>query len=110
MNVSLEDQQVKLSRSAQNAMRELRKLRAELDDLKAREKTLKARIEPELAAALVLGAKVVAIVGGVPVASLKSTVRQNVNLGLLRKRAPEIVAECTTETEVRTFTVLGDPA
>lgn len=108
MTVTIEDQQIKLSRSAQNALRELRKIKVQQDELKERAKVLQARIEPELAASLSLGGKIVALIGGVPVASLKSTIRRNVNMALLRKRAPEVVEECTVESEVRTFALLGE--
>ncbi len=107
MTTTIEDQQIKLSRSAQNAMRELRAKLVELDALKERIDTLKERVRPELEAALVLGAKVQGMVGGVPVCELKSAIRQNVNMGLLRKTDPELVASCTVENEVKTFKIIG---
>ncbi len=105
---TIEDQQIKLSRSAQNAMRELRAKLAQLDELKERIDALKGRIRPELELVLQLGGKAQGMVGGVPVCELKSAIRQNVNMSLLRKRAPEIVAECTVENEVKTFKIMGE--
>lgn len=107
MTLAIEDQQIRLSRKAQNAMRELRAKMVELDELKERIDALRDRIRPELEAQLTLGAKVQGIVGGVPVCELKSAVRQNVNMGLLRKTDPELVASCTVENEVKTFKILG---
>jgi SMC interacting uncharacterized protein involved in chromosome segregation len=108
MTVSIEDQQVRLSRRALAAVRELRKVNAELDELKAKAKAKRDIIESELAG-VELGGKLTAVDGhGHPLATLKSAIRQNVNMSLLRKRAPEIVSECTVETEVRTFTLLGE--
>lgn len=107
MTTSIEDQQVKLSRSAQNAMRELRLKQQQMDELKARIDALKERVRPELEAVLQLGAKVQGMVGGVPVCEIKSAIRQNVNMGLLRKSDPDLVASCTVENEVKTFKILG---
>lgn len=107
MTLAIEDQQIKLSRRAQAAMRELRAKQQELDELKIRIDELKERVRPELEAQLTLGAKVQGIVGGVPVCELKSAIRQNVNMGLLRKTDPELVASCTVENEVKTFKILG---
>lgn len=109
MAVTLEDQQVKLSPRARNANRELRKLRAQIDELTEKADAKKLIIQAELAEHLVLGAKVVGTVGGVPVVSISSSVRRSLNNTLLRKRVDkEIIDECTTESEVRTFKILGE--
>lgn len=108
MTTTIEDQQLKLSRKGQAAIRELRKARATMDELKQRIKRHEDVLKSELSVDLPIGGKRVGTVGGLAVCSIKSTIRNTVNMALLRKRAPEIVQECTVETEVKTFTILGD--
>jgi hypothetical protein len=105
---TIEDQQVRLSRRGQAAIRELRKARALQDEIKERIKRHEDVLKTELSDGLPLGGKRVGTVGGLPVCSIKSTIRNTVNMAMLRKRAPEIVAECTVETEVKTFAILGE--
>lgn len=103
----IEERTIKLGRPAQTAIRKLRELRAKRDEIDIAIKVAEAKIKAEIGEPP-LGERVFATVGGLRVASWSSTIRQTVNMALLRKRDPELVRELTTESEVRTFKLLGE--
>jgi predicted phage-related endonuclease len=93
---------VALDRAGQRALRELRTLRAAKDEIdlkiKAKEKSIKDA----------MGAAESATVGGREVVIWKTSIRQGLSQTLLKKGWPDIVAECTVQTEVRTFKLIED--
>lgn len=97
MAQTIEDQQQRLSRKGLAAVRALRALAAQKDEIalkiKAQEDVLKAELAPEL------GGKAVGIDGrGHPLVSVKSSIVRTINAAMLRKRDPELAEECTTES------------
>ena len=106
--LKIEDQQTRLSRKGLAAVRALRDLKAQQDELRAKIKRHEDVLKGELAG-VALGGKLVGVDGhGHPLVSYKSVIRQTLNATLLRKRDPELARECTTESEVKTLTVLGE--
>lgn len=100
MASTIADQQIRLSPKAMAAVRNLRRLKAEGDELalkiKAEEDKIKAELRPEL------GGKAVGTnAKGVPLVSVKSSITRTINTAMLRKIAPEIAAECETDSERR---------
>jgi predicted phage-related endonuclease len=86
-------------RSVQAAIRELReigKARAELDE---RRKALELKVKHAMADAEE------ATVGGVKVATYVTSIRSSLSATLVKKAYPEVAAECTVMTEVRTFKI-----
>jgi predicted phage-related endonuclease len=102
MPVTKIEQPVALDATARRALRELRKLRAERDEIDLKIKDRERKIKEAM------GTHEVATVGGLPVATWKTSIRQSASMTLLKKAYPEAVAECTVQTEVRTFKLLGD--
>lgn len=110
MALTLADQETRLSRKGLAAVRELRKLEADRDELNTKIKRQKDLLLAELAPAL--GEKAVGTdARGTKLVSVKSTIVRTINAALLRKRDPELAEECTTESERRTVTLAPvDPA
>jgi predicted phage-related endonuclease len=102
MTVRTTEQPAALDRTAQRALRELRVLRAQRDEIDAKIKDREAKIKTAM------GIREIATVGGVPVATWKTTIRQSPSMTLLKKGYPDAVAECMVQTEIRTFKLLGD--
>lgn len=105
MATTIADQEKRLSRRALTAVRNLRTLEAQKDDLDVRIKAQKAILTAELAPAL--GEKAVGVDGrGTKLVSVKVSVVRTINATLLRKRDPDLAEECTTESS-RTYVTLA---
>jgi len=93
---------VALDRSAASALRRRRALAAQVailtDKIKVEDAKLKA----------FMGDAEEATVKGVKVATWKTTIRTSLSQTLVKKGYPEVAAECTVQTEVRTFKILDD--
>lgn len=94
---------IALDRKGQHAIRELRKLRASLDELqlkiKAHEATLVNQAGPDGG---------VLTVGGRPVAKYTVTITRTLSKTLVEKRAPEIIEECTVLGTRRALKLIED--
>jgi len=94
---------IALDRKGQHAIRELRKARAELDELKLKiskyETTLKNAAGPD-------GGTLT--VGGRPVATYTVTITRTLSKTLVEKRAPEIIEECTVLGTRRVLKLIED--
>jgi predicted phage-related endonuclease len=102
MAVKIADKPVALDRTAQRALRELRALRAQKDEIDIKIKDRERKLKEAM------GAHEEATVGGVIVATWKTSIRQALSQTLLKKGYPEVAAECMVQSEVRTFKLLGD--
>lgn len=91
-----------LDRSAQSAVRNLRKLRAERDELDIKIKAAEQKIKAAM------GDSEEATVGGKIVVTWRKVIRRTLSKTLVEKRAPEIIDECTVLNEVRTFKLIED--
>ena len=104
MATTIADQEKRLSRKGLAAVRALRLLEAQKDDLAARIKTQKEIIVAELSPGL--GEKAVGVDGrGTKLISVKIAIVRSINAALLRKRDPELAEECTTESARTTVTL-----
>lgn len=112
MAVTLEDQKIRLSRKALAAVRALRTLEADKDELALKIKKQEDILKAELGASLTLGGKAVGTdAKGHPLVNLKSSIVRTINAAMLRKRDPELAEECTTESErKRLYLAPVDPA
>jgi predicted phage-related endonuclease len=93
---------VALDRTAQRAVRELRALRAEMDELKIKIADRESKIKAAM------GEYQEATVGGVPVVTWKLSLRTQLDQTKLKENYPDAVAQCTKHAYVRTFKLLGD--
>lgn len=104
MATTIADQEKRLSRKALAAVRALRLLEAQKDDLAARIKIQKEILVAELAPEL--GEKAVGVDGrGTKLVSVKTAIVRTINATLLRKRDPGLAEECTTESSRTTVTL-----
>ena len=104
MATTIADQEKRLSRKALTAVRNLRLLEAQKDDLDVRIKAQKAILTAELAPGL--GEKAVGVDGrGTKLVSVKVAIVRSINSTLLRKINPELAEECTTESSRTTVTL-----
>ena len=93
---------MKLGAPAQRALRELRELRVQADDLAARIKDREKRIKEAM------GEHEEATVGGVPVVTWKLSLRTSLDQTKLKENYPDAAAACAKMAYVRTFKILGD--
>lgn len=93
---------VPLDRGTQTVLRNLRKLRAQKDELELKIKASERKIKDAM------GDHEEATVGGRPVVTWKRSIRQSLSQTLLKKSYPDAVLECTVQTEVRTFKLVED--
>lgn len=108
MATTLQDQQQRLSRKGLAAVRALRALEAQKDDLDVRIKAQKAILVAELDPAL--GEKAIGVDGrGTKLVSVKIGIVRSINTALLRKINPQLAEECTTESS-RTYVTLAPVA
>ena len=104
MATTIADQEKRLSRKALTAVRNLRALEAQKDELDIKIKAQKAILTTELAPGL--GEKAVGIDGrGTKLVSVKVAIVRTINSTMLRKRDPELAEECTTESSRTTVTL-----
>lgn len=97
MATTIADQETRLSRAALKAVRELRELEAEKDELDLKIKARKKVLVDELAPGL--GEKAVGIDGrGTKLVSVKVSIVRSINTALLRKLNPDLADEVTTES------------
>jgi predicted phage-related endonuclease len=95
---------VAFDRSTQTALRTLRKLRADRDELDLKIKANEDKIKKALADAEE------GTVRGRTVVTWRRVLRQSLSATLVKKRDPELAQECTVQTEVRVFRLIEDPA
>lgn len=104
MATTIADQEKRLSRKALTAVRTMRALEAQKDELDIKIKAQKAILVSELAPGL--GEKAVGVDGrGTKLVSVKVAIVRSINAALLRKRDPELAEECTTESSRTTVTL-----
>lgn len=104
MATTIADQEQRLSRKGLAAVRTLRALEAQKDDIAARIKIQKDILVAELAPGL--GEKAVGVDGrGTKLISVKVAIVRSINAALLRKRDPDLAEECTTESARTTVTL-----
>lgn len=89
-------------RKIQAQIRRLRECRAEIARLSEVAKEAERAIKSHM------GDAEEATVGGVKVVTWKTAIRQSLSATLVKKGYPEVAAECTVQTEVRTFKLV-DP-
>lgn len=100
MAITVADQQVRLSRKGLAAVRALRALEAQQDELKLKIKKQQDVIKAELNVGnLEPGPRVQGTdAKGHPLVNYKISVVRSIDGDLLRKRDPELAAECTVES------------
>lgn len=101
MAITIEDQKVRLSRRGLAAVRTLRGLQAMKDELDAKIKKQEEILKAELApvAGTEAGPRVQGTdAKGHPLVNYKISIVRSINGDLLRKRDPELAAECTVES------------
>lgn len=102
MASTITDQQTRLSRRGLAAVRALRELNVQRDELALKIKKQEDVLKSELAAHIELGGKAVGTDSkGHALVSLKSSIVRTINAAMLRKEAPELAEQCTTESERR---------
>lgn len=102
MGSTIADQQTRLSRRGLAAVRALRDLGIERDEIAAKIKKYEDVLKGELAVHVELGGKAVGTdAKGYPLVSLKSSIIRTINAAMLRKENPELAEQCTTESERR---------
>ncbi len=105
MATTLADQEMRLSRKGLAAVRALRELEAEKDEIDLKIKAAKATLVAELAPGV--GEKAVGVDGrGTKLVSVKVGIVRSISQALLRKRDPELAEECTVESS-RTYVTLA---
>lgn len=93
---------VALDRTAQRAVRELRALKADRDELDLKIKDREKKIKEAM------GDYQEATVGGVPVVTWKTSLRQSLDQTKLKENYPDAASACTKLAYVRTFKLLGE--
>jgi predicted phage-related endonuclease len=93
---------VALDRTAQRAVRELRALKAQKDELDIKIKDKEKKIKEAM------GDYQEATVGGVPVVTWKLSLRSSLDQTKLKENYPDAAAQCTKMAYVRTFKLLGE--
>ena len=93
---------VALDRRAQAAVRALRELKAQADEI-SRKITEKEKIIKQA-----MGTSETATVGGLAVATWKTAYRGSVDMTKLKENYPSEVAACIVQKPVRTFKLLSD--
>ncbi len=102
MASTIADQKTRLSRKGLAAVRALRALEADKDELALKIKRQEDILKAELAVHIELGGKAVGTdAKGHPLVSLKSSIVRTINAAMLRKENPELAEQCTTESERR---------
>lgn len=108
MATTIADQEKRLSRKGLAAVRALRLLEAQKDDIAERIKIQKSVLVAELGTKL--GEKTVGVDGrGTKLVSVNVAIVRSISASLLRKRDPDLAEECTTES-ARTSVTLAPVA
>lgn len=105
--IEVDEIKVALSRKGAAAVRKLREIEAQMDELKIAADKAKGVIKADMGE-IPLGRKVFATVGGVKVAYHKLFIRRTLNTTLLRKTVDEeTINSCTVESAVPEFKLVA---